>query len=1044
MSQYLWKYYLEDDIDSFRQLLATANYSGAHGRGTNPSASASAIVGSPGKALSTSPTLKSKSKGGRQSGGITLTRGALNSRDSYGLSLLHHMASSKADSASDFALALLQAPMLDLYVQDQENGWTSLHRALYFGNITIARALMARDIEDAVTTHAGTHAGGLIKIKDKEGNSPFDVYGTTIASRALACGLDQSIISARSARQTEEDSSDEAAGEDEFGRPYQVTFDPGISIDGDELYLFGTNKNFNLGFGDEDDRQFPERPAIKRPVHLTRKFYREHLASLSEHASIRKQGSSELPAFEDLPAIVQFKPLHIFDVQLAKFHSAILTTDPESNLYTCGYGSAGRLGTGDTQTRFTFTPVTTGGLAHKKVTAVGLGQDHSIVVTDDGEVFCWGSNVCGQLGFGLIKEATKDEDQLQLLPRQLFGPLKREMAIGCAASRTHSVVHTGSSLYTFGKNEGQLGLVDADARSLKIQDIPRKVAASLFSSSIVMVSAIDKATVCLLENHDVWVFANYGYLKLQFDLDSFSFDLAKNSFFGSRHSGLSHHIVKICSGGNTVCALSSEGAVLTVALKSEPASSAASTTNPAKIRGALSKQQELWSLRKSHMAAVDVDVGQDGSVIICTAAGSVWKREKRAKIKDSSVPGGHVKDYKFSRVPGLTRAAAVRSNAFGAFAAVRKDSDVLREQIHVDPSSLWKDVFALLPFRGLASTEDSDTEEPVPRFWRPKKDGYDPALIRRTIIKSKDIESDVQRVVGNLSDTELSTCDIKLGTTLSDLRIPCHAFLLAARSEPLCIGLRKFSQDYFFGIPEIISIEYDKDGEPVMLFQGVDVLTLLNIIFHVYTDGVIDVWQFARQAPKMAYAYRQVRTEVMKVAAQLELRGLERSARLMSEPSKQLHKDLDRVITDEEFFATGDVEIELDGDSRRVHSALICKRCPFFDGLFHGRAGGGWLSSRRKNLEEPTELVSVDMNHVNPSIFDLILRYLYAGVGAEIFEDATASDLDAFLDLILDVMAVANELMLDRLAQTCQNVLGQYGRQSLCNVVRKTDLASNC
>jgi hypothetical protein len=34
------------------------------------------------------------------------------------------------------------------------------------------------------------------------------------------------------------------------------------------------------------------------------------------------------------------------------------------------------------------------------------------------------------------------------------------------------VVFSTSGLYTFGKNEGQLGLVDSDARSLEVQTTP--------------------------------------------------------------------------------------------------------------------------------------------------------------------------------------------------------------------------------------------------------------------------------------------------------------------------------------------------------------------------------------------------------------------------------------------------------------------------------------------------------------------------------------------------------------------------------------------
>ena len=1027
MSQYLWRYYLEDDLDSFGQLLLAATFAGGNTRAATTGSTASAITGSPGRALASSPNLRNKSKGGRSSGGVVLTRADLNSKDSHGLTLLHYLASSSAANAAGFALSLLKAPMLDLYVQDQENGWTPLHRALYFGNITVARALMARDIEDSVTTNAGTHAGGLIKIKDKEGNSPFDLYGMTIASRTLQHGLDSSTLSAFSARQHDTESSDGSVEEDEFGRPVHAMIHPATALDGDELYLFGSNKNYNLGFGSQDDRHFPERPVIKRPEHLIKRLYREHLSSLTENALVRAQDRSTIPNLEDMPASVQLKAIHIFDVRLAKFHSAVLTTDPQANLYTCGYGSGGRLGTGDVQTRFTFTPITGGGLGNKKVNAIGLGQDHSLAITNDGEIYSWGLNIFGQLGYALAKKSLREEDQVQLVPQQIFGPLKREFVIGCAASRTHSVVHTGASLYTFGKNEGQLGLVDADARTLEIQVLPRKVAASLFSRSIVMVSAIDKATLCLLENHEVWIFANYGYSKVQFDLDSFSFPLAKDAFFGSRRSGLSNHIVKICSGGSTICALSSEGAVLTINLKADQNASTATIANPARIRGALSESSELWSLRKSHMAAVDVDVGQDGSIIVCTAAGSVWKREKRAKIKDASTTSGLAKDYKFSRVPGLTRAAAVRSNAFGAFAAIRKDCDVLKTQIPVESSKLWRDVFGLLPFRALASSEDSDTEEPRPRFWKPKTDCYDPASIRRTIIQSKNVEADIQRAINDLSSTTLSTCNVKLGTTRSDVRIPCHAFLMAARSNPLQLGLHRFAQAYFFSIPDLLSIEYDKEGKAVILFHEIDFLALLNVIFYVYTDAIIDVWQLAGHTPKKAPAYRQVRADVMKTAAQLELHGLERSARLMSEPPKQMHNDLDRVINKAEFFETGDLEIQLDGGDRKVHAALVCQRCPFFEGLFRGRAAGGWLASRREGVEETSKPVTVDLKHINPSSFDLTIRFLYADVGVEIFEDTKTSNLDSFLDLVLDVLAIANELMLDRLAQVCQQVLGRYG-----------------
>ena len=65
----------------------------------------------------------------------------INNRDHAGLTVLHRAASSSSPNAISFALALIEHPAIDLYIQDKENGWTALHRALYFGNVTIARAI---------------------------------------------------------------------------------------------------------------------------------------------------------------------------------------------------------------------------------------------------------------------------------------------------------------------------------------------------------------------------------------------------------------------------------------------------------------------------------------------------------------------------------------------------------------------------------------------------------------------------------------------------------------------------------------------------------------------------------------------------------------------------------------------------------------------------------------------------------------------------------------------------------------------------------------
>lgn len=159
----------------------------------------------------------------------------------------------------------------------------------------------------------------------------------------------------------------------------------------------------------------------------------------------------------------------------------------------------------------------------------------------------------------------QDEEPVNSIPRQIYGPLKREVVLGVAASAIHSVAFTSTSLYSWGKNEGQLGLMDSDSRSLEAQTVPRRVAASLFTSPIQMVSAINRATICLLANHAVYVFTNYGYNNVKFPMrDGFSNYHLKSTNLTTRYEAEPSHISSITSGGETIAAVSSRGDLFTL------------------------------------------------------------------------------------------------------------------------------------------------------------------------------------------------------------------------------------------------------------------------------------------------------------------------------------------------------------------------------------------------------------------------------------------------------------------------------------------------
>ncbi|KAH6894319.1 hypothetical protein B0T10DRAFT_249431 [Thelonectria olida] len=1022
MSHLLWKYYWENDVDRFRRLLAPTSYS-TQNVSKSPAVGGSSLPGGSPAGFGTSPRTVAKQR--RASGHphtpakskdtySNLGRAEVNGRDYAGLTVLMRAASSTDPNAREFVQALIEHPAIDLYAQDLESGWNALHRSLYTGNVSIARLLLEKERMDLMNHNLSSvnKVGQLIKTKDHEGNSPFDLYNSTIAARSLNNIEEES----------SSDGGDSDSGESAIDGLHYVAKAPhGVrSLQGDELFVFGSNKNVSLGVGDEDDRQYPERIHLTRPDQLLRRFYHSHLA---EHDM---EAPASLSDLEDIPTLIRSPPLIIQDVVMSKLHTAILTTDPVSNLYICGVGRGGRLGLGDENTQFKFTPVQSL-FEDKKVHQIALGQNHTMAIADNGELWTWGLNSNSQLGYVLPPPMKADEEPMSLSPRQVFGPLKKERVIGVAASANHSVAHTGVSLYTWGRNVGQLALMDADSRSLDVQNTPRKVAASLLAAPIEMVSAIDKATICLLSNHTVWVFSNYGYNLVKFPHpDAFTNHSLSMSSFSSRYDSGRREINYIASGGETIAAVTARGDLFTLHLnqKADASQSAASTTNPVKIKSALTQPHCIWDSRKD--GVVSVDVSEHGSVIICTKSGAVWKRVKRTKGKTAAfaeTTDAKRKDFKFERVPCITDCVAVRSSIFGAFAAIRTDRRV-SEEIKVDDKALWDDIGDLLCLEAFEAPVLTGKAKEARKSW-------DAAIVREKhgsvpyeILRAKDIETDLQQWLHTNSfiyeglDVEVCT------SSFPEIRVPAHGWVLAGRSSVLREGFSDFRSQGSSFETDTFRIEPTKGKVLLTLFE-VDIFTLLNFIVYAYQDKIIPVWKYTREAPPKAFRFRQVRVEVMKLATRLSMPKLEAAVRLQACVEESLDADFKQAISHPDFFDDGDVIIELDGDEFSAHSQLLCQRCPFFEGMFNGRSGGQWLASRRGELD-PIDKVRVDLKHVDPETFQYVISFLYADAGQEMFEDVAAPSIDELSELVLDVMSVGNELMLDRLSQICQFLIGKF------------------
>ena len=95
------------------------------------------------------------------------------------------------------------------------------------------------------------------------------------------------------------------------------------------------------------------------------------------------------------------------------------------------------------------------------IVSVALGQDHTLALTKLGEVLSWGLNRFSQLGYVVESSSSstaRHEEQIQFTPKKIYGPLRKEVVRGVAASKCASACWTEGEVFTWGTNNGQLGV----------------------------------------------------------------------------------------------------------------------------------------------------------------------------------------------------------------------------------------------------------------------------------------------------------------------------------------------------------------------------------------------------------------------------------------------------------------------------------------------------------------------------------------------------------------------------------------------------------
>ncbi|KAK7315561.1 hypothetical protein VNO77_34114 [Canavalia gladiata] len=289
----------------------------------------------------------------------------------------------------------------DPNARDGESGWGSLHRALHFGHLAVASVLLQ-------------HAASAT-LEDSKYRIPVDLLSGPVS---------------------------------------QVFANEHYSV-ATEVFSWGSGTNYQLGTG---------------------------------NAHIQK-----LPCKVD-----SLNGSMIKLVSAAKFHSVAVTARGE--VYTWGFGRGGRLGHPDFDIHSgqaaVITPRQVTGLGSRRVKAIAAAKHHTVIATEGGEVFTWGSNREGQLGYTSV--------DTQPTPRRVTSLRAKVIAVAAANKHT-SVVSDIGEVFTWGCNrEGQLGYGTSNSAS----NYTPHVVESLKGKTIVSVSAAKYHTVVLGSDGEVYTWGH--------------------------------------------------------------------------------------------------------------------------------------------------------------------------------------------------------------------------------------------------------------------------------------------------------------------------------------------------------------------------------------------------------------------------------------------------------------------------------------------------------------------------------------------------------
>ena len=281
-----------------------------------------------------------------------------------------------------------------------------------------------------------------------------------------------------------------------------------LAIDSDgEVWAWGLNNYGQLGDGTYTQRDIPvEITALSGKVITAIAASLNHSLAIDSDGEVWAWGRNFHGQLGDGTEINSCIPIQITAlsgkgiIAIAAGGSQSMAIDSAGDVWAWGRNHLGQLGDGTYTQRNT--PVKINALFGKGIIAIATGENHSMAIDADGDVWAWGSKDYGQLGDGTTGYYSHTPIQITALSDKGITAI--------AAGGSHSMaIDSAGDVWAWGRNNiGQLGDGTYTQRNTPIQ------ITALSDKGITAIAAGGSHSMAIDSNGDVWAWGlnDYGQL----------------------------------------------------------------------------------------------------------------------------------------------------------------------------------------------------------------------------------------------------------------------------------------------------------------------------------------------------------------------------------------------------------------------------------------------------------------------------------------------------------------------------------------------------